>query len=176
MSILSSGVFWGVLILLIGMSIILKALFGWNIPVLRIVFGLLFIYIGLRLILGFFYKPDTKEKHFFNSKEKIEYSEGVKDYNIIFGSSVIDLRNIEVVDKKKKVEINVIFGSGKVYMPENVDYVVEMNAIFGDVKSPDRNASGMGSANYTKGVGDSAENVKLYISVNAIFGSVNIVN
>jgi len=53
MGFLFSGVFWGVVVVVLGLLLILKAM-GVNIPVGKIIFGILFIYIGISMIFWSF--------------------------------------------------------------------------------------------------------------------------
>ena len=55
MSFLSTAAFWGVIIVLIGLSIILREVFHVNIPFVRIIFGVLLIYWGVKIISNGFY-------------------------------------------------------------------------------------------------------------------------
>ena len=48
-----SAVFWGVIVVIVGLSIILRA-FGIKIPVMSVMFGLLFVYIGMSILTGGF--------------------------------------------------------------------------------------------------------------------------
>ena len=53
------GLFWGVLLILIGIGIILKVFFDINIPIFRTALALLLIYLG---VTGYRYMTEEKEK------------------------------------------------------------------------------------------------------------------
>jgi hypothetical protein len=48
--ILMSGVFWGSVLILLGLSVIIEHVFHINIPVFKMVFACLLIYLGIRLL------------------------------------------------------------------------------------------------------------------------------
>mgnify|MGYP003990967287 FL=1 len=52
MPFLFSGLFWGVMLVLFGASMILRAVFNLDIPIFRIIFALVIIYFGVKLLLG----------------------------------------------------------------------------------------------------------------------------
>ncbi len=52
MGFLASGVFWGSVIILFGISIILNSVFGISIPVFKIVLALILIYFGISILAG----------------------------------------------------------------------------------------------------------------------------
>ncbi|MDD2331344.1 MAG: hypothetical protein PHI68_01685, partial [Candidatus Cloacimonetes bacterium] len=51
MSIFFGNMFWGILIILLGLSLILKD-FNINIPLFKIFFGLIIILFGIKLLIG----------------------------------------------------------------------------------------------------------------------------
>jgi hypothetical protein len=54
MSLVSSGLFWGIVILLIGLSIILREIFDVHFPFIRVLFGALLNWRGVHMIAGGF--------------------------------------------------------------------------------------------------------------------------
>jgi hypothetical protein len=54
---LSSGAFWGVVIVLVGVGLILREVFHIQFPFLRLLFGLLLIYWGVKIIYQGFTNP-----------------------------------------------------------------------------------------------------------------------
>ena len=64
MEFLASGVFWGSVIILFGVSIILNAVFGISIPVFRVVLALILIYFGIKILAGGAFHNDKKDAIF----------------------------------------------------------------------------------------------------------------
>ena len=52
-----SEVFWGIFLIIIGLIIVVKVVFGINIPLMRIILALLLIYIGVSYLTGWFLRP-----------------------------------------------------------------------------------------------------------------------
>lgn len=52
MNFLSSGLFWGLILVLLGLSVILKSVFHINIPLIKILLAILLIYWGITLLIG----------------------------------------------------------------------------------------------------------------------------
>ena len=92
MNFIWSGLFWGVLLVLIGISVIVKTVLKIDVPIFKIVFALVLIYFGLKLLFGTSHK--TKDTIIFNNS-KMTISAKSDEYNVIFGSGEIDLRNID---------------------------------------------------------------------------------
>src|SRR5438128_1704429 len=130
MSFFSSAVFWGVIVILVGLSIILKAVFGIHIPFLRILFGLILIYWVIRIISdGAFGFRRTGNSAVFGEAH-INYNEKQQDYNIVFGSGVVDLFKMDSSLTNKRIEVNVVFGNGTVILNDSIPILVEVSSAF----------------------------------------------
>lgn len=160
--------FWGTLILLIGLGIILRAL-GINIPFVRIFFGLIIILIGLKLLLGVS-STRIKAATFFDDRHW-ESTSTNRDFNIVFGSGLIDLTQGDTLNQFKKREINVVFGSGTVLLNENIPTEIDVNTVFGQVHLPTRDISMFGQDTYKTGVGSDSVRT-MHIEANAVFGEI----
>jgi len=134
-SLFFGGLFWGILISLIGLSIVLRYAFNIHIPIIRIFFGVVIILIGLRLIIGHTTKSKVDRSYTF--------SENVnkKDYDIVFSSATIDLTKLEDYSKLPK-EISVVFGNETVIIPDSINLEVTSTTVFGSTILPDRSYSG----------------------------------
>jgi len=64
---MSSAVFWGVLIIIFGLSIILKEVFHINFPFLRVIFGIFLIFWGIKVISGSSWKNKNEDSAIFTS-------------------------------------------------------------------------------------------------------------
>ncbi len=161
--------FWGMIILLIGLGIILRA-FNINLPLLRIFFGLIIILIGIKIIMGVS-GAKIRSATIFDDRHW-ESSSMNRDFNIVFGSGLIDLTKGDALDQFKKREINVIFGSGTVLLNENIPTEIDVNTVFGQVHLPTRDISFFGQDTYKiKSDNDSLKVMR--IEANAVFGEIN---
>lgn len=172
MDIFSSGLFWGVILILIGGSLLLKVIFNINFPVLRVLFGVLLIYWGIRFITGISFKKDTSNTISFG-EGKINYSKEQKEYNIIFGKAMIDLRDISGADTLNKAEINVIFGSADILVDETKPLTIQASSVFGVISFPDQTVINFGQRVY-KPAGLSETITYPEVKVNAVFASTRI--
>ncbi len=173
MGFLFSAWFWGAVVVLIGLSIILKAVFDINIPLFRILFGGILILLGLRLIFGLrsqSEKPKSEGNVIFN-EEKMNYDPGQKDYNVIFGSAEIDLR--KAAEKNgAPIQINTVFGRAVVILPAKTPVRLGVTTAFAESRLPNGNRAGaFGEVRYQSE--DFSEN-KAAVDVrgNAVFGQM----
>lgn len=174
MSFISSAVFWGIIIVLFGLSIILKEIFHVNFPFLRVIFGIILIFWGLRVISGSSWR-NTKENTVMFHSADMNYDESKKEYNIIFGRGNIDLFKSDIPEKRKKIEVNVIFGNGNLILNDSIPARIKMNSVFGNVRSERESVGGFGSSSFTTSAYKDNEPC-FEIESNAVFGNLNIEN
>jgi hypothetical protein len=173
MSFLFSGLFWGVVLILLGISVIINIFFKVHIPFFRIIIALFFVYIGLTILLGGSRRLYNGQNIIFG-ESIIESIRSKATHNIIFGKGIIDLNKFELQDKDNRIEINVIFGGGVVKLNPDIPTVVKTDTVFGGVRMPDGNTTAFGSYLYkTKNVTNEQEN-HLVIKAAVIFGSLDI--
>ncbi|MGZ5245382.1 MAG: YitT family protein [Bacteroidia bacterium] len=170
MSFIFSGTFIGLLIILFGISIVLKEVFHISFPVFRILFGLLIIYFGVRMIAGGFYKTGNTQT-FGNSRT--EYHPNQREYNIIFGNGIVDLSTMANVAGNRNIEVNVVFGNGILKINENVPTMIELSTAFGQAGTPERSANGFGETIYTTPGFDQSQ-PHLFIKASAVFGKLTV--
>ncbi|MBL8994962.1 MAG: hypothetical protein JNM63_16560 [Spirochaetia bacterium] len=173
MGFLFSGWFWGAVVVLIGVAIILKAVFDIDIPIFRIVFGVILILFGVRLIIGLQSgSPASKPRvNVFFNEERIRFDPAQKDYNVIFGSAEIDLREA-TAKNEGPIHINTVFGKTVVLLPAKVALKAVVNSAFAEARLPNGNRDGVfgevryQSENYVEG------KAGLDIRGNVVFGQL----
>lgn len=166
---LFSKMFWGIVIILIGISVISQAVFKIHLPIGRIVTGLVFLYIGVKILLGVFGAKKEHTTIMGKSNVSVEIIEDAK-YDAVFSSQVIDLSNAIDNGGVHSIECNAVFGSAKIIIPKNMRIQVKSASIFGSVRTP-HNETNFGESEYTTGPNSSG---LLKLKVNAVFGSVRI--
>lgn len=179
-SFLFSRLFWGLIVVLIGVSIILNAVFKINFPFFRVLFALLIIYFGVKLLVGSFSGPknisDGDDTVFSKSNISAEDISGGKEFNVVFGSQVVDLSNASWEEEDVDVEINAVFGSSVVILPSDVEVKLKSTAVFGNVQTPDGNSTSFGdSKTKLSPSGMARTDKRMDIEANAVFGNVRIV-
>lgn len=171
MNFLFSGTFWGVVLILLGISAILRT-FNINIPFGRFFFGLFIIYLGLIILTGGNIFKHSQQNIIFNELD-IKITDTINDeYNIIFGSGVIDLTEISP-EKAKSVEINTIFGSSEILINPNIPVIIKASSVFGKVSLPNGNSISFGDYKYTS---DNKDSEPIIVEVNVVFGSTEVKN
>lgn len=170
---MGTGLFWGLILIIIGVSLLIKVIFNINFPIFRIVIAFIFIYIGIKILVG----PSIKLFHTQTDKNGVIFGEtsqssiqNNQEYNAIFGKLVFDLKNIELnSDTNYNIKINTVFGSCELILPENVNINIESNAVFGLASMPNGNSTSFGNIDYKK---YSPEfHTTLFIKADVVFGS-----
>lgn len=170
MTFLASGVFWGIVILLIGGSVILKATTGLKIPVVRIVFGLILVYWGVRVIAGGFVNGSKKHDAVFG-EAKIATGTPEKKYTTVFGSSRIDLGAVKLDTKPVTVDTDTVFGSTRIVIPKGIPVSVKVDAVFASATLPDGSSVSFGSRVY-KSTNYVKDKPALKIKADVVFGEL----
>lgn len=170
----SSGIFWGVLIIIIGIVVIINVIFGSKIPIFPLIIGLILIYFGIRIIAGMSCRRSVKVAAF--EEKNIETKAGGK-YDVVFGKSVIDLTGIELKEGISKVEVNTIFGSSVIKIDPNMPVKIRASSAFGSARTPDENMVSFGEHTYKSDSLKTTETKNyLLIVLNVVFGSSEVVS
>ncbi len=177
--------FWGFLFLSIGVLLILQNIFGINLPILKILFGLFLIYLGLKVIagsfghrmVGFKFEKIASENQaiFMESNFKLnsDLDKG-HEFTTAFGQSSLDLSEISESQLTKTIKIENAFGKTKIKTNPQHAIQAKISVGFGSVKIRGQKLGSLGeidfkSENFNK---DSAQILSLDIE-NA-FGEVII--
>ncbi len=168
--------FWGVLLILFGISAILRS-FNVNIPFFRIFIALLFIYLGISLMIGGprFHQSYRDGSTAIFSNIKITAQDITDDeFSIIFGSGELDLRGLEA-DQVRNLEVNVIFGSGTVILDREQLAEIKVSSAFGSARMPDGNNISFGEYTYRTPGLEANINPNLTIDGSVVFGEFTVV-
>jgi hypothetical protein len=171
MNFISTGAFWGVIIILFGISILLREVFHVHIPFFKIIIGLLFIYWGVRMIAGGIWRRPGSTAIFGESG--MQYDSRQDDYDIVFGSGTIDLFKMETPVHNRKVEVSVVFGSGTLIINDSIPMKIEMNSVFGSSVLQDRRINAFGKTYNTTSAYVEGQPYVL-LETNVVFGRLDI--
>jgi predicted membrane protein len=173
-----SGVFWGIVVMILGLSIVLNVVFKIHIPIFGVFIGLLVVYIGISILLGSFgikkWSPRTGNSTdtVFN-EQTIDDIKG-NDYNVVFGKLNIDLRSVDLSAGTVTKEINTIFASSEIRISSSTPVKIEANAAFSGAKMPDENVASFGTYVYRSPNLDESKSF-LRIKMNTVFGGSEII-
>jgi predicted membrane protein len=173
---MDSKLFWGIVIILIGFSMILNHVFKVDIPFFKVIIALVIIYFGVSMLMGSFgVKVSKQGEHtsvFTTQRIKSELIDRDEEFNCVFGNMEIDLRHAEIRGNEHELEINSVFGSTKVFLPEGVRFRLKSSAFLGNVKTPTGNQSSIGESKTS--LGDETAEKTIWIEANAVFGNIVI--
>ncbi len=167
----SGGIFWGSMLIIVGILLLIKNYTNISIPIFRIIFGLFFIYLGFNILFGWFNKSKGSAV-IFNDKE-FKVTELKDEYNVVFGRSVIDLRDIEIPDTTKYIQVDVVFGEGIIKLNKNTPVLVKLSTAFGAADAPGRSVAFLGDNIYKTESYKEGENC-IKIKAEAVFGHIQI--
>ncbi len=176
MCFLFSGIFWGLVLVALGVAVIIKVLFHIDIPVFRIVFAMVLIYFGLKLLVGGCgrgYSHTSQESVVFN-EGTLSAEESRDEYSVVFGKGTIDLTGLKAKDKNTNIRVSTVFGASTLKLDPAVPAVVNVSAAFGSAHIPDGTTTSFGHYTYkTKAYKEG----KPYLAVmaNVVFGEMTIV-
>ena len=140
---LFSGVFWGILLIIWGISIIIKVVFKIDLPIIRILFAILLIYWGLKMLFGLSF--NLKQENVFQQTQNARLHPR-REYNVIFSKGNIDLRDLDFPTKTTKIEIDVVMGNGIVRLNPNVPFKMKVEAVLAEARLPEKNLAFFGDA------------------------------
>jgi hypothetical protein len=111
----------------------------------------------------------------FQEREISEQPRDNSEYNVIFGKSVYDFRNIGFPDNKPiKVKLNTVFGNTVIRIKHTTPVRIKSDAVFASAYMPDGNSVAFGSIQFaTDTVATSLSH--LFIDAPVVFGAVQVV-
>lgn len=170
MGFLSSAFFWGGLVVLVGLSIILNSL-GIRLPLFRFALGLFFLWLGLTFIFGAFRHTRARNETLVFDRGTVRGRTGQTEYNAIFGSGVFDLTGIRPEGRDERVAVNAVFGQARVLVDLSQPVRIEGSAAFGQARLPDFGSVSFGDLAYNSPKYRGGEPA-LILKVAAVFGQV----
>ncbi len=171
MGFLSSGLFWGVLLILLGLSVILKAVFHIDLPLFRILFAVLLIYLGVRVLVGERGCGPGGHSVLFG-RQDLRPVDGQDRYAIIFAQGSLDLSELAAAGTSRTIELSTIFGEGRLIVPQGVPFRIEASAAFASVRLPNGNSVAFGTMRHADNWTDGGPGLDL--RVHAVFGEVTV--
>ena len=109
---MGAGLFWGLILIVIGLSIIFRIFFDIN--VFRIVIAIVFILIGIKILIGkpVLHASGNENDVFFGEKMISSMPEDGMTYNTVaFGSIIYVSDNVSDTASVLEIEAHVVFGA-----------------------------------------------------------------
>jgi len=171
MGFLFTQMFWGIFLVLLGLVMIIKVVFGIHIPFLRLFISFLLIYMGISMLMGHFTRKEGQRSIVFD-ESRIQAG-GSGKYDIIFGSGVIELAEPEASQGVTRVQVNVVFGSAVIKIKPGTPVKLTVDAAFAGANLPNGNQISFGEASWqSPGLDESKP--YLLLDTDVVFGSLDI--
>jgi predicted membrane protein len=166
--------FWGLFLTFSGIALIIRVVFDFEFPLLRILAGLFFILLGVKIILGpggiWPFKQADNEIIF--TRQKIDVTGDLPErFKLAFARATFDLDEMQYPEKVTDMKIDNIFSGCTVYLSREVPVRLRVDAVFAGVKMPGRNTPVFGRGSYESDDLDPGK-PHINIRVNAVFGNV----
>lgn len=177
---LFSRVFWGIVLILLGVSLFLERVYGISLPLWGIFWSLVIIGIGISILIPHEHHWESCIHEFRGSAKKgeilfdeatIEADAETDHYSVTFSQGKIDLTKIK--PSNQTIKIDTTFGSSIVKIDKSVPLKIKATSAFGEVRLPNGKAAAFGDAYYQSSSFD-AEKPFLSIQANAVFGEIRI--
>lgn len=177
--------FWGILFLAVGVLIILQQVLRIDLPILKILFGLFLVYLGVRVIFGSFglqvsgfrvEKLSTSTETVFTDTTFKSHGEDGRlnrEYSTAFGTSNLDLSNLKSEELAQAIEISNAFGVTKVKTAAGQQIRARISIGFGSVRIRGQKTGSFGEVDYLS-PGFVEGQPTLELKINCAFGEVQV--
>jgi hypothetical protein len=145
---LVDGIFWGVLLIVVGVWFLVRRYIPFHLPLIRVIIAVIFVYIGIRILVRGPVLQDRNTMVFSESSLQWSPSHG-RDYNVLFSSGTVDLSGVTLTGETIRTQVNVIFGSGTLRLNPSMPVRVNMSSAFGTVEAPGCRSIAFGDSVYT---------------------------
>ncbi len=172
---MGAGVFWGALLIVIGLALIIRFVFNVDFPVFKVIFALFFIYIGLRILFGSFglFRIETGPDDVLFSEREFIHPGKDKEYNIVFGKGNFDFTDVDLSQGNVNVKIGTVFGASEIRIDRDMPVKITADAVFSGAELPDGNTAVFGSSSYqTESFNPDSNHLKIKLDV--VFAGVHV--
>ncbi|MCF8332035.1 MAG: cell wall-active antibiotics response protein [Bacteroidales bacterium] len=168
---LTSGTFWGSILIILGALLVIENVTDINIPVIKVFLSLMLIIIGILVLTG---KTRHRDKNtVIFSEANFDFDKETEEYSVVFGQATLDLRNINIPEDIF-IKASAVFGEMHIIIDPGMNYKIVSNTAFGSVNMPgNRPNNGFGTAE-VKSQNFNEQQPKIIIKADAVFGSINI--
>jgi len=173
---MGAAIFWGSILILIGIALVIKVIFNVDFPVFKILVALFFIYLGLRILFGSFgiFRFETGPNDVLFTQRHYSCPYEYPEYNVVFGSGVFDFRDVDLSEGSQDIKIGTVFGGSKIRIDRDTPVKINADAVFAGAELPDGNTAVFGSSSYSSDSYD-RDSAHLNIKVDVVFGGVQVI-
>jgi hypothetical protein len=170
--------FWGVLLLVAGLTLLAGLAFRFKLPGLKILTVSFVILVGLKIVsAGISPSPfrSGKNEIFLSSADINPAGSLPSGYQFVFSRIRLDMENMDMPDKVTELAINSIFSGSTVYIPPGIPVIIKVDGIFAGIKMPGTNLPLLGRGSYRSADFDPGL-PHLDIRVNILFGNITFMH
>lgn len=176
--------FWGIVIIVVGVLVLLNSIFGIDLPIFKILFGFFLIYWGIQVIFGGLSINSSFSLHNRSNEHEAIFAKSIftyplanqdddKEYITVFGQSELDLTSL-VEFPSESLEMVTVFGKTKLIVKKGIPLEIKSQTVFGASLLPDGNKNAFGDFNYrSSAVKEGAQSLKVNSQV--IFGRFEVI-
>ncbi|MCB8994574.1 MAG: hypothetical protein H6538_03090 [Bacteroidales bacterium] len=169
------SLFWGLLLVILGLSLIFKIVFGIDFHFFRVFIAFLLIFFGIKMLIG-----HTGTRHFETKENDVVFGEkhysnpdNDRDYNVVFGKGVFDLRGYDLKGERQRLKISTVFGASIIKLDKELPVRIKVESAFAGTDLPNGNSAVFGSTSYeSPGFDDSKPFLDLRID--AVFAGCEV--
>lgn len=170
------GLFWGIILIIIGISLIIKVVFKIDFPVMKVLIAFFFIYLGIKILagnVGFAKIKSGPNDVIFSESTFVHETSLPAEQNVVFGRAVFDLRNFKESSLPTDIHINTVFGNSEILIRKSMPVIIKVDAAFAGATLPNGNSNVLGSANYKS---DNFDETKPHLTIrtDAVFSALKI--
>ena len=173
---MSGAIFWGSILLIIGLTMIVNVVFKINLPVFRIVIATVFIFIGIKLLLGRHVRVFGHEStHCTSTFQHMKNNDAAQEFNVVFSKGNVDLRSVNVDGAVPvNVQVHTVFGSSTILLQRDTPVRIKSNTAFAAVDLPNAQNVVVGSTSYQSDSLDLSKGF-LDLELDVVFGNTKVV-
>ncbi len=172
---MGAAVFWGSLLIILGVTLVIKVIFNIDFPVFKILVAAFFVFLGIWILFGSFGRVNIRSgpNDVLFSERYYQAPFDQPEYNVVFGKGVFDFTNVDLSEGSKNVKIGTIFSASQIKISKDMPVEISADAVFAGAELPDGNTAVFGSATY---VTDSyqPDSAHLKIKLDVVFGGVQV--
>jgi hypothetical protein len=167
----SRSFFWGIILIVFGIVYFLDNTLGIHIDLGSVLLPLILIFLGISVML----KPErrTTDHSVVFDEATMKASTDQQKYDTVFGKGVFDFRDFPLGKTSAFSEINVVFGSGQLYLKKDLPVRLRVSTAFASARLPNGNSAAFGETTYTTPAFN-ADKPFLDIKANVVFSGLDI--
>ena len=174
---MGNSLFWGLLLIVLGLSLVFRIVFNVYFPIFKIFIAFVLIYLGIKILFG---SLGTRAHIFNDSERDVIFSdknyntfEDNGDYNTVFGKSNFDFRGYDLQGQKRKLKLSTVFGGTVIKIDKDLPVRIRVESVFGGADLPNGNSAVFGSSVY-ESQNLNTENPYLDMKLDVVFGGVEV--